>query len=70
MREKLSLKHPEAYEWFWSEQVPSVVASFVNYFEGDPRFTSATAVYASILCYCTLTLSLKCFVTNFGTAWK
>uniref|UniRef100_A0A2C9VET3 LETM1-like protein n=2 Tax=Manihot esculenta TaxID=3983 RepID=A0A2C9VET3_MANES len=44
MREKLSLKHPEAYEWFWSEQVPSVVASFVNYFEGDPRFTSATAV--------------------------
>ncbi|XP_021636362.2 uncharacterized protein LOC110632440 isoform X2 [Hevea brasiliensis] len=44
IREKLSGKHPEAYEWFWSEQVPAVMASFVNYFEGDLRFTAATAV--------------------------
>ncbi|XP_057742714.1 uncharacterized protein LOC130961071 isoform X1 [Arachis stenosperma] len=43
IREKLSTQMPEAYEWFWSEQVPAVVASFVNKFEGDGRF-SATAV--------------------------
>ncbi|CAH2054033.1 unnamed protein product [Thlaspi arvense] len=46
MRENLSSKHPEAYEWFWSEQVPSVVTSFVNYIEGDQRFLAATSVYA------------------------
>ncbi|XP_057427067.1 uncharacterized protein LOC130720438 isoform X2 [Lotus japonicus] len=41
IREKLSAKQPEAYEWFWSEQVPAVVTSFVNKFEGDGRFTAA-----------------------------
>ncbi|AAG51444.1 unknown protein; 82436-88041 [Arabidopsis thaliana] len=46
MRENLSSKHPKAYEWFWSEQVPSVVTSFVNYLEGDQRFVAATSVYA------------------------
>ncbi|XP_010452539.1 PREDICTED: uncharacterized protein LOC104734627 isoform X2 [Camelina sativa] len=45
MRDKLSSSHPEANEWFWSEQVPSVVTSFVNCFEGDQRFVSATSVY-------------------------
>ncbi|XP_010423376.1 PREDICTED: uncharacterized protein LOC104708491 isoform X2 [Camelina sativa] len=45
MRDKLSSSHPEANEWFWSEQVPSVVTSFVNCFEGDQRFVSATFVY-------------------------
>eukprot|EP00257_Ricinus_communis_P022061 XP_015581689.1 uncharacterized protein LOC8269720 [Ricinus communis] len=45
IREKLSAKHPEAYEWFCSEQVPAVVTSFINYFEGDLRFTAATAMY-------------------------
>ncbi|XP_022767017.1 uncharacterized protein LOC111311683 isoform X2 [Durio zibethinus] len=44
IREKLSAKQPEAYEWFWTEQVPAVVLSFVNYFEGDLRFTAATDV--------------------------
>ncbi|XP_015878833.3 uncharacterized protein LOC107415073 [Ziziphus jujuba] len=44
MRDKLSTKQPEAYEWFWSEQVPLVVSSFVNYIEGDSRFTAATSV--------------------------
>ncbi|XP_050227484.1 uncharacterized protein LOC126677078 isoform X2 [Mercurialis annua] len=43
IREKLSAKHPEAYEWFWSEQLPVVVTSFVNYFEGDLRFIAATS---------------------------
>ncbi|XP_038697592.1 uncharacterized protein LOC119995225 isoform X2 [Tripterygium wilfordii] len=44
IREELSAKQPEAYEWFWSEQVPAVVTSFVNHFEGDSRITSATAL--------------------------
>ncbi|XP_044509278.1 uncharacterized protein LOC123228112 isoform X2 [Mangifera indica] len=46
IREKLSAKQPEAYEWFWSEQIPVVVTSFVNYFEEDQRFAAATAVTA------------------------
>lgn len=45
IRENLSAKQPEVYEWFWSEQVPAVVTSFVNKFEGDGRFTSAIALY-------------------------
>ncbi|KAK9289338.1 hypothetical protein L1049_007493 [Liquidambar formosana] len=44
IRDKLLAKQPEAYEWFWSEQVPAVVTTLVNYFERDPRFTAATAV--------------------------
>lgn len=44
IRDKLLAKQPEAYEWFWSEQVPAVVTTFVNYFERDPHFTNATAV--------------------------
>ncbi|XP_068493749.1 uncharacterized protein [Phaseolus vulgaris] len=43
-REKLSAKHPEAYEWFWSEQVPVVVTSFVDKLEGNGRFTAAIAL--------------------------
>ncbi|VVB13419.1 unnamed protein product [Arabis nemorensis] len=46
MREKLSSSHPEANDWFWSDQVPSVVTSFVNCFEGDQRFVAATSAYA------------------------
>ncbi|XP_021289058.1 uncharacterized protein LOC110420174 isoform X1 [Herrania umbratica] len=42
IREKLSAKQPEAYDWFWIEQVPAVVISFVHYFEGDLRYTAAT----------------------------
>lgn len=45
IREKLSTKQPEACEWFWSEQVPTVVATFVNYFERDMRFIAATSMY-------------------------
>ncbi|KAK1429259.1 hypothetical protein QVD17_11465 [Tagetes erecta] len=44
IREALSDKQPELYDWFWSEQVPSVVSSFVNYFEKDQRFAAATGV--------------------------
>lgn len=45
IRDKLSAKQPEAFECFWSKQVPVSVTSFVNYFEGDPCFTAATAMY-------------------------
>ncbi|KAM1093504.1 hypothetical protein ACFX2B_008502 [Malus domestica] len=44
IRDQLSAKQPEAYEWFFSEQVLLVVTSFINYFEGDPRYTAATNV--------------------------
>ncbi|KAF5747781.1 hypothetical protein HS088_TW05G00508 [Tripterygium wilfordii] len=44
IREELSAKQPEAYDWFWSEQVPAMVTSFVNHFEGDSRITSATGL--------------------------
>nr|XP_043631146.1 uncharacterized protein LOC122602607 [Erigeron canadensis] len=44
IRDALSDKQPELYDWFWSEQVPSVVSSFVNYFEKDQRFAAATGV--------------------------
>ncbi|KAK1404694.1 LETM1 domain-containing protein [Heracleum sosnowskyi] len=45
IREKMSAKQPDAYDWFWSEQVPAVVTSFVNYFEKDQSFTAATTVW-------------------------
>ncbi|XP_024985590.1 uncharacterized protein LOC112521126 isoform X2 [Cynara cardunculus var. scolymus] len=44
IRDALSDKQPELYDWFLSEQVPSVVSSFVNYFEKDQRFAAATGV--------------------------
>ncbi|KAE9612389.1 hypothetical protein Lalb_Chr06g0172521 [Lupinus albus] len=44
IREKLSAKQPEGYEWFWSEQVPAVGTSFANKFVGDGRFTAAVAL--------------------------
>ncbi|KAJ6778471.1 LETM1-LIKE PROTEIN [Salix koriyanagi] len=46
IRDKLSAKQPEAYEWFWSKQVPMVAASFFNYLEEDLNITSGTAVFA------------------------
>ncbi|KAG6604333.1 Mitochondrial proton/calcium exchanger protein, partial [Cucurbita argyrosperma subsp. sororia] len=44
IRDKLLAKQPETYDWFWSQQIPVVTASFVNYFEQDPRFSAATAL--------------------------
>uniref|UniRef100_A0A0D3EHF4 Uncharacterized protein n=2 Tax=Brassica oleracea var. oleracea TaxID=109376 RepID=A0A0D3EHF4_BRAOL len=46
MRDKLSSSHPEANEWFWSDQVPSAVTSCVHCFERDQRFVAATSAYA------------------------
>ncbi|XP_026439593.1 uncharacterized protein LOC113338377 isoform X1 [Papaver somniferum] len=45
IKDELSAKQPEAYEWFWSDQLPMVVTTFVNYFERDPRFIAATSIY-------------------------
>lgn len=45
IRDSLLAKQPEAYDWFWSEQIPAVVTTFVNYFEKDQRFAAATAEY-------------------------
>ncbi|CDY60443.1 BnaA10g30500D [Brassica napus] len=46
MRDKLSSSHPEANEWFWSDQVPSAVTYFLIFFERDQRFVAATSAYA------------------------
>ncbi|XP_017235935.1 uncharacterized protein LOC108209506 isoform X2 [Daucus carota subsp. sativus] len=45
IREKMLAKQPDAYDWFWSEQIPAVVTSFVNYFEKDQSFIAATTVW-------------------------
>lgn len=42
IREKFSGKKPEHFEWFWSDQIPVVVTTFVHHFERDPRFKAAT----------------------------
>ncbi|KAK6147258.1 hypothetical protein DH2020_018170 [Rehmannia glutinosa] len=44
IKDKLLAKQPENYDWFWSEQIPAVVTSFVNYFEKEQRFAPANAV--------------------------
>ncbi|XP_043697463.1 uncharacterized protein LOC122648299 [Telopea speciosissima] len=44
IKDELSAKQPEAYDWFWSDQLPIVVTTFVNHFERDPRFIGATTV--------------------------
>lgn len=51
IREKLSAKQPGAYEWFWSDRVPMVVTTFVNYFERDSRFTAATSLYVVLILF-------------------
>ncbi|GFP97208.1 hypothetical protein PHJA_001864900 [Phtheirospermum japonicum] len=45
INDKLLAKQPEAYDWFWSEQIPAVVTSFVNYFDKEQRFAQANEVY-------------------------
>ncbi|KAL2554242.1 LETM1-like protein [Forsythia ovata] len=44
IKEKLLAKQLEAYEWFWSEQIPVAVTSFIDYFEKDQRFVAATEI--------------------------
>ncbi|WOL02491.1 hypothetical protein Cni_G11210 [Canna indica] len=45
IQDQLSVKHPTTYEWFRSQQNPAVVATFVNLFESDFRFSSATKLH-------------------------
>uniref|UniRef100_A0A2N9F8I6 LETM1-like protein n=1 Tax=Fagus sylvatica TaxID=28930 RepID=A0A2N9F8I6_FAGSY len=78
IRDKLSAKQTEAYEWFFSEQVPVLVTSFVNYLEGDARFTAATAVggkgmllgsgNASDISFLMLALTCIAAITKLGPA--
>ncbi|KAG7958288.1 hypothetical protein I3843_10G012900 [Carya illinoinensis] len=48
IRDKLSAKQPEAFEWFWSKQVPVSMTSFANYFEGNVRFTAVCGKVMSL----------------------
>ncbi|XP_040372368.1 uncharacterized protein LOC112192250 isoform X2 [Rosa chinensis] len=78
IRDQLSAKQPEAYEWFCSEQVPLVVTSFVNYFERDPCFAAATKVSekgilvgsnnASDITFLMLALTCNAAITKLGQA--
>ncbi|KAL3628247.1 hypothetical protein CASFOL_027293 [Castilleja foliolosa] len=45
INDKLLDKQPEANDWFWSEQIPAVVTSFVNFFDKEQRFAPANKVY-------------------------
>jgi hypothetical protein len=42
---ELTKKEPTLYQWYSSYQNPLVVRTFVNIFENDPQFNSATAMY-------------------------
>ncbi|KAM5559414.1 hypothetical protein ABKV19_020860 [Rosa sericea] len=78
IRDQLSAKQPEAYEWFCSEQVPLVVTSFINYFERDPCFAAATNVSekgilvgsnnASDITFLMLALTCNAAITKLGQA--
>eukprot|EP00262_Sarcandra_glabra_P006652 TRINITY_DN19043_c0_g1_i1.p1 TRINITY_DN19043_c0_g1~~TRINITY_DN19043_c0_g1_i1.p1 ORF type:complete len:929 (+),score=183.48 TRINITY_DN19043_c0_g1_i1:66-2852(+) len=78
IRNELSAKQRAAYEWFFSQQLPLVVTTFVNYFERDPRFTAATTVCwkgessgsgsASDLSLLMLALSCIAAITKLGPA--
>ncbi|XP_068659141.1 uncharacterized protein [Aristolochia californica] len=78
IREELSAKQPELYEWFWSEQISMVVTTFVDYFESGTCFTAATEVYQkgalmspgnpSDLSLLMLALSCMASITKLGPA--
>ncbi|CAO2191831.1 unnamed protein product [Urochloa humidicola] len=44
IKNELSKREPTIYEWYSSGQNPLVVRQFVNIFESDPLFNSATAI--------------------------
>ncbi|KAK9734294.1 hypothetical protein RND81_04G129300 [Saponaria officinalis] len=77
IREKLSDKQPQLFEWFWVEQLPIVVTTFVNHYERDPRFKAATMVAnrmplgsgkASDISLLVLALVCSSVITNLGPA--
>ncbi|XP_031493332.1 uncharacterized protein LOC116259598 isoform X2 [Nymphaea colorata] len=74
---ELSGKDQVASEWFWSQQNPVVMASYVNYFEATPRFAEATKVSKKGVSSCDTThdvsllmLALSCIaaITKLGPA--
>ncbi|KAM0852821.1 hypothetical protein ACQ4PT_051489 [Festuca glaucescens] len=44
IQNELAKREPSLYQWYSSNQNPLVVRTFVNIFENDPRFNSATTV--------------------------
>ncbi|KAJ3676930.1 hypothetical protein LUZ60_002654 [Juncus effusus] len=46
IRDQISRKKLEINEWYWSNQNPLVVTTFVNLFEKDIRFSAATSICA------------------------
>ncbi|GJN03821.1 hypothetical protein PR202_ga21303 [Eleusine coracana subsp. coracana] len=44
IKNELTKKEPTLYQWYASDQNPLVVRTFVNIFENDPQFNSATAI--------------------------
>uniref|UniRef100_J3MTW8 Uncharacterized protein n=1 Tax=Oryza brachyantha TaxID=4533 RepID=J3MTW8_ORYBR len=44
IQNELSKREPTLYQWYSSDQNPLVVRTFVNSFENDPQFNSATAI--------------------------
>ncbi|KQJ98708.1 uncharacterized protein LOC100844293 isoform X4 [Brachypodium distachyon] len=44
IQNELAKREPTLYQWYSSNQNPLVVRTFVNTFENDPRFNSATAI--------------------------
>ncbi|KAL6859075.1 hypothetical protein ACP4OV_018077 [Aristida adscensionis] len=44
IKNELTKREPTLYQWYSSDQNPMAVRTFVNIFENDPRFNSATAI--------------------------
>ncbi|GJW91767.1 LETM1-like protein [Tanacetum coccineum] len=48
IKDALSDKQPELCEWFWSQQVPIAVSTFVSNFEEDQQFSDLTGINKGI----------------------
>ncbi|XP_012569671.1 uncharacterized protein [Cicer arietinum] len=68
IREKLSAKQPKAHDWFWSKQVPAVVASFINKFEGSEKNTCRGSSSASDVSLLMLVLTCISVILKVGPA--
>ncbi|CAJ2632302.1 unnamed protein product [Trifolium pratense] len=66
IREKLPAKQPKAYDWFWSKQVPAVVASFINKFEGSEKNICGGLSCTSEVSLLMLALSCIAAITKVG----
>ncbi|KAK2418478.1 LETM1 protein [Trifolium repens] len=64
IREKVSVKQPKAYDWFWSKQVPAVVASFIKKFEGSEKNMSGGLSCTSEVSLLMLALTCNMYCCN------